>query len=149
MSNDPANGISVATMGQYYMMMVGLAFLGTNGHLVMIEYLAESFNYWPIGQGFDSQRYWDVVQLGGWMFEKALLLVMPLAIATLVMNISFGVVSKASPQLNIFALGFPVILLFSLIFFWILLEDFLDIYRLYFEEIIMWLQDTWGLRIDG
>ena len=149
MSNDPANGVSIATMGQYYMTMVGMAFLATNGHLVMLEYLAESFNYWPIGQGFDSQRYWDVVQLGGWMFEKALLLVLPLAIAALVMNISFGVVSKASPQLNIFALGFPVILLFSLVFFWILLDDFLDIYKLYFDEMIRWLQDTWGLRING
>ncbi|RCX08830.1 flagellar biosynthetic protein FliR [Marinomonas foliarum] len=98
MSNDPANGISVATLGQYYLSMVALAFLGTNGHLVMIEYLAESFNYWPIGSGFDSQRYWQLVSLGGWMFEKALLIVLPLAVSVLIINLSFGVVAKASPN---------------------------------------------------
>jgi flagellar biosynthetic protein FliR len=149
MSNDPANGITVATMGQYYMTMVGLAFLGTNGHLVMIEYLADSFEYWPIGSGFDSQRYWDVVTLGGWLFEKALLIVLPLAVATLIMNLSFGVVAKASAQLNIFALGFPIIMLFSLVFFWIMLQDFLDIYRLFFQEMTSWLQETWGISVNG
>lgn len=146
MSNDPANGISVATLGQYYLSMVALAFLATNGHLVMIEYLADSFNYWPIGAGFDSDRYWQLVLLGGWMFEKALLVVLPLAISVLIINLSFGVVAKASPQLNIFALGFPVIMLFSLFFFWVMLEDFLDIYLLFFNEITEWLKVTWGIR---
>lgn len=149
MSNDPANGISVATIGQYYMTMAGLAFLGTNGHLVMIEYLVESFEYWPVGNGFDSQRYWDIVMLGGWLFEKALLVVLPLAVATLIMNISFGIVAKASPQLNIFAMGFPVIMLFSLLFIWIMLQDFLDIYRLFFQEMMTWLQETWGISSNG
>ncbi|MBJ7549253.1 flagellar biosynthetic protein FliR [Marinomonas ostreistagni] len=149
MSNDPANGVSVATIGQYYMTMAGLAFLGTDGHLVMIEYLAESFEYWPIGSGFDSQRYWDIVMLGGWLFEKGLLVVLPLAVATLILNISFGIVAKASPQLNIFALGFPVIMLFSLLFIWIMLQDFLDIYRLFFQEMTSWLQETWGISSNG
>lgn len=149
MSNDPANGISVATLGQYYLSMVALAFLGTNGHLVMIEYLAESFNYWPIGSGFDSQRYWQLVSLGGWMFEKALLIVLPLAVSVLIINLSFGVVAKASPQLNIFALGFPIIMLFSLFFFWIMLDDFLNIYLLFFGEIIDWLKVTWGVHLHG
>ncbi|BFM49306.1 flagellar biosynthetic protein FliR [Marinomonas sp. THO17] len=149
MSNDPANGISVATMGQYYLSMVALAFLGTNGHLVMIEYLAESFRYWPIGAGFDSQRYWQLVLLGGWMFEKALLIVLPLAVVVLIINLAFGVVAKASPQLNIFALGFPIIMLFSLFFFWIMLEEFLRIYALFFEEITNWLKVTWGIQVNG
>ena len=149
MSNDPANGISVATLGQYYLSMVALAFLGTNGHLVMIEYLAESFTYWPIGGGFDSQRYWQLVLLGGWMFEKALLIVMPLAFAVLVINLSFGIVAKASPQLNIFALGFPIIMLLSLFFFWIMLDDFLNIYLLFFAEMIDWMKTTWGIQLNG
>lgn len=147
MSNDPANGISVATMGQYYLTMASLAFLITDTHHVMFEYLIDSFNYWPIGKGFDSVHYYEVINLGGWMFEKAMLMILPLSIATLVMNLSFGVVAKASPQLNIFALGFPVIMMFSLFFFWVMLEDFTDIYRLFFEELIKWIKDTWGLYI--
>lgn len=83
------------------------------------------------------------------MFEKALLIVLPLAIAVLVINLSFGVVAKASPQLNIFALGFPIIMLFSLFFFWVMLDDFLNIYLLFFGEIIDWLKVTWGIHLNG
>ena len=79
----------------------------------------------------------------------ALLIVLPLAIAVLIINLSFGVVAKASPQLNIFSLGFPIIMLFSLFFFWIMLEDFLDIYRLFFREIIDWMKVTWGIQLNG
>lgn len=149
MSNDPANGVSVATMGQYYLTMASIAFLMTDGHHVMFEYLVESFDYWPIGQGFEAAHYYEIVTLGGWMFEKAMLMILPLTIATLVVNLSFGVVAKASPQLNIFALGFPVIMMFSLFFFWVMLEDFADIYRLFFKELTIWMKDTWGLRIYG
>ncbi|MFT2110264.1 flagellar biosynthetic protein FliR [Marinomonas sp. 2405UD68-3] len=149
MSNDPANGISVATLGQYYLSMAGLAFIGVNGHHVMFEFLIESFTYWPVGGGFDSDKYYDLVRLGGWLFEKALLMVFPLTIAALIMNLSFGVVAKASPQLNIFALGFPVIMLFAMFFYWVMLEDFLDIFRLFFNEMIGWLKNTWGIRVDG
>mgnify|MGYP000047127089 CR=1 FL=1 len=149
MSNDPANGISVATLGQYYLSMVGLAFIGTNGHHVMLAFLVESFTYWPVGAGFDSLHYYDLAKLGGWIFEKALLMVMPLTIAVLVMNLSFGIVAKASPQLNIFAIGFPVIMLFSLFFFWVMLGEFLNIYKLFFNDMILWLKDTWGIRVDG
>jgi flagellar biosynthesis protein FliR len=149
MSNDPANGISVATLGQYYLSMAGLAFIGTNGHHVMFEYLVESFTYWPVGAGFASEKYYDLATLGGWLFEKALLMVLPLAIAVLIMNLSFGIVAKASPQLNIFALGFPVIMLFSMFFFWVMLEDFLDIYKLFFTEMTDWLKNVWGIRLNG
>ena len=83
------------------------------------------------------------------MFEKALLIVLPLAIAVLIINLAFGVVAKASPQLNIFALGFPIIMLFSLFFFWIMLEEFLRIYTLFFEEMTNWLKVTWGIQVNG
>jgi len=78
-----------------------------------------------------------------------LLIVLPLAVAVLVINLSFGVVAKASPQLNVFALGFPIIMLFSLFFFWIMLDDFLNIYLLFFGEMIDWMKNTWGIRLNG
>lgn len=39
---DPANGISVAVLGQFLLMLVTLLFLAMNGHLVVFEVLAES-----------------------------------------------------------------------------------------------------------
>lgn len=49
---DPTNGITVAGLSQFYLMLITLLFLGMNGHLVLFETLAESFRMMPIGGSF-------------------------------------------------------------------------------------------------
>ena len=46
----------------------------------------------------------DVGVQGG----AGLLLVLPAITALLVVNIAFGVMTRAAPQLNVFAIGFPI-----------------------------------------
>lgn len=48
MMNDPSNGVSVAVVSQFYLLMVTLIFLASNGHLVAIEILVESFYTIPV-----------------------------------------------------------------------------------------------------
>ena len=49
------------------------------------------------------------------MFESGVAIALPLVTALLLVNISFGVIARAAPALNIFAVGFPVTLLVGLI----------------------------------
>ena len=51
---DPANGISVPVLGQFFNMLVILLFLSVNGHLVVLEILAESFVTLPVGRSVDQ-----------------------------------------------------------------------------------------------
>ena len=44
------------------------------------------------------------------MFAGAVMVALPAVAAILLANLSFGVVSRAAPQLNIFGVGFPVIM---------------------------------------
>ena len=48
---------------------------------------------------------------GGWMFAAALLMALPAVTALLIVNCTLGVITRAAPQLNIFAIGFPLMLL--------------------------------------
>lgn len=123
---DPTNGVSVAVVSQLYLIMITLFFVLTNGHLVMIEVMIESFRTMPIGLiGLSSDHLWTLVNLGSWMFASALLLALPAATALLIVNMSFGIMSRAAPQLNIFALGFPVALLTGLTLLWIISSSLL------------------------
>ncbi|WP_315981250.1 flagellar biosynthetic protein FliR [Aliamphritea spongicola] len=45
---------------------------------------------------------------GTWLFSSALLMSLPAVTALLVINFAFGIMTKAAPQLNIFAVGFPL-----------------------------------------
>ena len=107
-----------------------LLFLAMNGHLVMIDMLARSFERIPVGlSGLDSVVFSEIVQMGGWMFAAGLLMALPPVTALLVINFSFGIITKAAPQLNIFAIGFPFTMLMGLLIAWVSLGGFLGQYQ--------------------
>lgn len=136
---DPANGISTAVVGQFLTMLVTLLFLAMNGHLVVIEVLTESFVTLPIGGGFLVGHYWEVAGKLGWVLGAGLLLVLPAITALLVVNLAFGVMTRAAPQLNIFSIGFPLTLVIGLVIFWIGLADILGQYQTLAGEALQWL----------
>ncbi len=124
---DPANGVNVAIMSTVYMMLVMLLFVTFGGHLVMLEILIESFTIVPISTfGVEAGLMIRVVNTLSWVFSSGLVLALPALTALLITNFAFGIMTRAAPQLNIFALGFPVALMFGLFIIWITLGTFLD-----------------------
>ena len=49
-----------------------------------------------------------------WMFASSVALALPAIIAMLLANISLGVMNRAAPALNVYALGFPMTMLLGL-----------------------------------
>lgn len=126
---DPATGVSVPVLGQFLLMLVSLLFLAMNGHLVVFEVLTESFATLPVGQSLEVGNYAVVAGRLSWVMGAALLLVLPAVSALLVINISFGVMTRAAPQLNIFTIGFPLTLVMGLLIFWASTSDILAQYH--------------------
>lgn len=113
---DPASKASVPLVGQLYLMMMTLIFLALNGHLMIVDSLMDSFKRMPIGHsGVSTSTLWHVITFSGWMFKKALLISIPALLSLLVVSLSFGVMARAAPQLNIFSLGFPITLLMGMV----------------------------------
>jgi flagellar biosynthesis protein FliR len=126
---DPGNGVQVTVVAQYFLLLLTLVFLATNGHLVMFEVLIESFRLSPIGSGwFGADMSRDIVGWASWMFLSGLLLALPAVTALLIVNIAFGVMTRAAPQLNVFSLGFPVSMVFGLFVLWAGMQGFLPHY---------------------
>ena len=137
---DPANGVNVAVIGQFFTMLVTLLFLSMNGHLVVFEVLTESFTTLPVGGGLLTLHFWEVVGKLGWVLGAALMLVLPAITALLVVNIAFGVMTRAAPQLNIFAIGFPLTLVLGMVILWISLADILNQYQPLATEALQFLR---------
>lgn len=116
---DPQNGIQVPMVSQFYMILATLIFLSLNGHLLLIDTVYESFRLIPVGAPWPTELPWKIVLWGSNMFANALLIALPSLAALLLINLAFGVMTRAAPQLNIFAVGFPITLMagFLLIFF--------------------------------
>jgi len=113
---DPLRGASTPVLGQFYSIIVTLTFLALNGHLALLEVLVDGFRSLPVGiDGLGTDGIWQVTLWGGQIFRGALLVSLPGVTALLVVNLAFGVVSRAAPSLNLFAIGFPVTLVCGLV----------------------------------
>jgi len=114
---DPQNGVQVPVISQAFLIMATLVFLALNGHLIFIEVLAKSFHNMPIGPVFPStDALWQLVIWGSDMFTGGMLIALPAVAALLLVNLAFGVTSRAAPQLNIFAVGFPIMIMVGIAF---------------------------------
>jgi flagellar biosynthetic protein FliR len=113
---DPLRGASTAAIGQFYVILMVLTFLSLDGHLAVIQLVVDGFRTLPVGlQGLGSDGMLRLAASGSLMFSGALSIALPGLTALLVANIGFGLISRAAPTLNIFAVGFPITLVFGLL----------------------------------
>lgn len=132
--NDPINGVSVTTVSQLYLMLVTLLFLAIDGHLVMIDVLVESFRTLPVGADIGGARLQALMAWVSWMFAAGLLMALPAVTALLIINCSLGVITRAAPQLNIFAIGFPLMLVLGMLILWANMASVLPNFERYSRE---------------
>jgi len=113
---DPLRGTGTPVLGQLYAIVVTLTFLALNGHLAVLEMLVDGFRTLPVGTtGLSSAGLWQIGVWGAQIFAGALSVALPGMTALLIVNVAFGVVSRAAPQLNLFAVGFPITLICGLL----------------------------------
>ncbi len=126
---DPVSGVQVPVVAQLFVICGSLLFLAVDGHLMLIEMLAQSFHTWPgAATGIEKADLWRVALWGGTIFADGLLLAMPVMAALLFVNISFGVAPKAAPQLQIFGVGFPATIMLGMVLIWVGLPTLLEVF---------------------
>jgi flagellar biosynthetic protein FliR len=113
---DPLRGTGTPVLGQFYTLIATLTFLALNGHIAIIQALVDGFGTMPVGtSGLGPNALGDIALYGSQLFRGALMVALPGLTALLIVNLAFGVVSRAAPSLNLFAIGFPVTLIGGLL----------------------------------
>lgn len=109
---DHIHGVNSPVVAQLMGLVAMLFFLAINGHLLVITALAESFQVMPIGLNlFSPQAAYSVASWGGHVFAAGFTLALPVLAALVITNLALGVLTRTAPQLNVFAVGFPVTLM--------------------------------------
>jgi flagellar biosynthetic protein FliR len=108
---DPNMG-NVPVIAQFLLICSTLIFLGLGGHVIVISMVLESFKIVPIGAVIELSILFDLmVKWSAMVFLGGVLLALPILVALLFINIGLGVITRAAPALNIFAVGFPAMIL--------------------------------------
>ncbi|WP_255987774.1 flagellar biosynthetic protein FliR [Chitinolyticbacter albus] len=108
---DPQTSANTPVVGQLFSLLNILVFLALGGHLVMLKVLVESFGQVPIvADPLGAAGFRLLAEQGGMIFRMGVLLALPVIGSLLITNLAIGVMTRAAPQLNVFAVGFPLML---------------------------------------
>lgn len=136
---DPVRGVSTPVVGQFLLILVTLLFLSMNGHLTLIEVLAQSFRNLPFSPAAGNAPPWgELLQWGSMIFSGGLRLALPIMIALLLVNMAFGVLSRATPSLNLQSVGLPISLIVGLLLMRYSLPALQDVFAGFMDE-------AWGV----
>ncbi len=107
---DPANSTQLPILSSLFTTLGFLFFLAIDGHHLVIIALAESFQAMPPGQWPSSGLFAGIVANASDIFAAGVQIALPLIMMLLFANLALGVMTRAAPQLNIFAVGFTITL---------------------------------------
>lgn len=106
---DPLTGQGSSAMAQLLGFTVVTLLLVTGGHYVMIESLAGSYAWVPLGSAPDLYAGTaSLVGLGSKLFATGLQFAAPVIGTVAVGYVALGVLARTAPQLNVLAVSFPL-----------------------------------------
>lgn len=117
---DPNMGTSMPVVSQMFSLMMTILFLTMGAHLVLIEFLLETYKNFPPGKLFmEPLTFRHIAGYGSFMFLSAFMIMAPVGLIVFMLNLTMGVLTRAAPQMNIFSVGFPltIAVAFSMMYF--------------------------------
>ncbi len=135
MAIDPQNGTQVPVLSQFFTIVTTLVFLALNGHVLLIGLLVDSFAVYPVGANiWSADALYNIVLWASRTFAVALVISLPVMMAVLLVNLCLGVITRTAPQLNIFAIGFPITIFVGLILMMFAMPVFNELLVAMFDE---------------
>jgi flagellar biosynthetic protein FliR len=113
---DPASNAQISAISRFFMQIGTLIFVVINGHLLLLMAVIKSFESFPVdGHFMDSLAQMRIHEMGSAVFASAFWIALPMIAMLLFVNLALGIISRVAPQMNIYAVGFPVTLTVGLI----------------------------------
>lgn len=113
---DPASNAQISAISRFFVQIGTLLFIVINGHLLLLMAVVKSFDSFPVDGNFmQSLAQMRIHEMGGAVFSSAFWIALPMIAMLLFVNLALGIISRVAPQMNIYAVGFPVTLTVGLI----------------------------------
>ena len=119
---DPDTGGQTPVVSKIFSIFLTVLFLSWNGHLVVLRTILDTYQFMPVGTlpNIDALVAGGLTAAGS-MFFAAAVIMLPITGFLVAINLAVGVISRSSPQMNLFAIGFPIsmIVIFILLYMWV------------------------------
>lgn len=106
----PTTGGQSSVIAEFLGLLTLLVFLALDGHLMLVQVMVATFEWLPVGRATAADGWLLIVRYAAVMFSAGVMMALPMVATLLIANIGLGILTRAAPQLNLFAVGFPVTL---------------------------------------
>lgn len=114
---DPMTGITAPITSNVLYITAFLLFFSFGGHHLLIKALVETFTVVPISDRMVQTGFlMSVISYAGQMFVIGVKVAAPVMGILLLINVSFAIIARALPQMNVFLMAFPLTIAVGLIF---------------------------------
>jgi type III secretion protein T len=108
---DPIQGHTVTLHGEFLSQLAAWLFMASGAFLVFLDLLMSSYLLWPVTSYFPNLPAAGMNLFVGqfsYMMTAILVMAAPIMVILLIIDLSFGLVNRYAPQLNVFALTLPI-----------------------------------------
>lgn len=138
---DPQTGAQVPIIGHFKYTLALLFLLTVNGHHLMLDGVMQSVRVFPVELTTFSFEIEDITKFISTLFYEmfliALQIALPIVGALLLVDIALGILAKTVPQLNIFAVGFPIKIFVGFILLLLTMPIFFYLLHILFQKIVI------------
>ncbi len=113
---DPSLNTQSSAVARFFGHMASFLFVVMNGHLMVMMAVIKSFEAFPVDQNFLlALQQMKLYNFGADIFASGLWIALPMVGMLMFVNLALGIISRVAPQMNIYAIGFPITLSVGLI----------------------------------
>jgi flagellar biosynthesis protein FliR len=105
---NPAMSEAGGTLDQFFILVVMLYFMLTNGHHVFLQGLQATFRLLPLNQPLPEINPEALLKLSSGLITSGVQMALPVVGALFLTDLTLGLLAKVAPQINVFFLGLPI-----------------------------------------
>lgn len=108
---DPIQGHQTSLHGEFLSQLAAWLFMASGAFLIFLDLLLSSYALWPVTSFFPNLVRGGMHLFVGqfsYLMTALLVLAAPAMVILLLIDLSFGLVNRYAPQLNVFALTLPI-----------------------------------------
>ena len=147
---DIQNNTQIPMIGNILNIMLLMVFFGVNGHHRLIGMIDVTLNALPLGHlVFNPNIGLVALEVFALSFLLGLMMALPVIASGLVLEISFGVLVRTVPQMNMFVVGIPLKLLVGFIILLFALPAFMGFSETVFNEMFSGVEKMFATFITA
>jgi len=138
---DAQNNTQVPMMGNVLNIMFILIFFAVEGHLRLIEIIYLTVERMPMGTlVFSHMVGWTALEIFIRAFTLGVMMALPILASGLTLEIAFGMMMRAVPQIHMFVVGIPLKMFVGLMIFSVTIPVFGNFSRRIFDELFLGIE---------